>query len=437
MKEEIGKETFIDEGRSVIDFISQSPSAFHAVDNVAKTLISNDYQELRMGDEWALEPGGRYFVRYNASAIVAFNIPDNGAEDIAKFGYRMIASHSDSPTFRIKPSESYWCYGQKLRTETYGGAILYSWLDRPLGLAGRVVLRSGDPLHPSARLFDFERAVGVIPSVAIHFNRAVNEGASFNKQVDMQILASASASAVDLKSAIAQEMDIAPDEILDYDLYAYDTTPGCLAGFDESLIVCPKQDNLTMAYESVMALIDAAESDTAKMVMVMDNEEVGSGTKQGADSPIVADILRRICSKLGMVEEGFQRAVYNSFLVSADMAHAIHPNHPELSDTSCAPQLNMGPVIKYNAAQKYMTDADGASVFSEICRRAGVPCQVFANRSDMAGGSTLGNIMTSHLALRGVDVGNPMLGMHSSRETGGTKDAYYLRLALSEFLGGM
>lgn len=436
MREDSEKEAFVNEGRSVIDFISQSPSAFHAVDNISKILISNDYQELRMSEEWGVEPGNRYFVKYNGSAIAAFNVPDNGGEDIAKFGFRMIASHSDSPTFRVKPNASCWCNGHKLRTETYGGAILYSWLDRPLGLAGRVVLRSGDPVHPSARLFDFERPVGVIPSVAIHFNRAVNDGVALNRQVDMQILTgvSDSRSPVDLAQAIASEMDISPDDILDFDLYAYDTTPGCLAGFDNSLIVCPKQDNLTMAYESIMALTDTAESDTAKMVIVLDNEEVGSGTKQGADSHIIADILRRICSKMNLGEEGYQRAVYNSFLISADMAHAIHPNHPELSDAMCTPQLNQGPVIKYNANQKYMTDADGAAVFSEICRRAGVPFQAFANRSDMAGGSTLGNIMTSHLPLRGVDVGNPMLAMHSSRETGGTLDARYLRLALGEFL---
>lgn len=436
MKEESDKETFTNEGLSVIDFISQSPSAFHAVDNISKILVSSDYQELRMTDEWPLEPGGRYFVRYNGSAIVAFDIPDNGAEDIVKMGYRMIASHSDSPTLRVKPGATYWSNGLKVRTETYGGAILYSWLDRPLGLAGRVILRSGNPLRPSARLFDFERPIGVVPSLAIHFNRSVNDGVAFNKQVDMQILAGAAVEQkpVDLKAAIAAEMDIPADEVLDFDLYAYDTTPGCLAGFDDSLIVCPKQDNLTMAFESVMALTDTLDCDTAKMVIVLDNEEVGSGTKQGAASHLITDILRRICSKLGIDEEGFQRTVYNSFLVSADMAHATHPNHPELSDGMCSPQLNRGPVIKYNANQKYMTDADGAAVFCEICRQTGVPFQLFANRSDMAGGSTLGNIMTGHLPLRGADVGNPMLAMHSSRETGGTLDAYYLRLALREFL---
>lgn len=435
MEEEINKEDFTNEALAVIDFISQSPSAFHAVDNVSKMLMAEDFEELKMTEEWHLSPHGRYFVRYNSSAIVAFTLPENG-DEIARCGFRIIASHSDSPTLRVKPRAITISNGLRLRTETYGGAILYSWMDRPLGLAGRVLLRSGDPLHPLTRLFDFERPIGAVPSVAIHFNRSVNDGVAFNKQSDMQILAGSydTRSPFDLKKVMANEMDVSCDDILDYDLYAYDTTPGCLAGFDEKLIICPKQDNLTMAYESVKALTDTAECDTAKMVMIMDNEEVGSGTKQGAASSLASDIMRRICAKMGMGEEGYQLTTYNSFLVSADMAHAIHPNHPELSDSLCAPQLNGGPVIKYNASQKYMTDADGAAVFSEICQRAGVPCQIFANRSDMAGGSTLGNIMTSHLALRGVDVGNPMLAMHSSRETGGAVDTYYLRLALREFL---
>ena len=427
-----------DESTSVIDFIGDSPSAFHAVDNLRKMLVTNEFDELRMTDEWQIEPGGHYFVRYNGTAIIAFIVPDGGSEELAHSGFRMIASHSDSPTFRIKPNSAYWRGGSlKFITETYGGAILYSWLDRPLGLAGRVILRSGDTLWPTQRLFDFERPIGVIPSVAIHFNRGVNEGTAFNKQIDMQILACASSSdnfQFDIKEAIAKELDTNPDDILDYDLYAYDTTRGCLAGMDDSLVICPKQDNLTMAYESVKALCETSGSETAKMVIVFDNEEVGSGTKQGAGSTLVKDILQRICTKLGMDEEGFQRTVYNSFLVSADMAHAVHPNHPELSDPACCPCLNGGPVIKYNASQKYMTDADGAAVFSNICDEAGVPYQLFANRSDIAGGSTLGNIMTGHLPLRGVDVGNPMLGMHSSRETGGTLDALYLKVALAKFL---
>ncbi len=428
----------IDEAQSVVDFISQSPSSFHAVDNVAKLLIAGDYQELHMNDVWNVEPDGKYFVRYNGTAIIAFSIPSDGAESVIRDGFRMIASHSDSPTFRIKPNGANITAGLRLSTETYGGAILYSWLDRPLGLAGRVLLKSGDALRPEQRLVDFERPIGVIPSVAIHFNRGVNEGVSFNKQIDMQMLASSGNDGFSqgcLTEEIAKLLDVEEESVLDYDLYAYDTNPGCLVGIDESLVLCPKQDNLTMAYESIMALLDAAESDSAKMVLILDNEEVGSGTKQGADSQFPVDVFRRVCNKLGMDEEAFQRTVYNSFLVSADMAHAVHSNHPELSDPLNAPKLNGGPVIKYNANQKYMTDADGAAVFRAVCEQAGVPCQTFVNRSDMAGGSTLGNIMTSHLPLRGVDVGNPMLGMHSSRETGGTADALYLRLALREFLG--
>ncbi len=429
----------IGEALSVIDFVSQSPSSFHAVDNISRLLISGEFQELRMCDEWIVEPNGKYFVRYNGTAIIAFTIPNDGAEALIRDGFRMIASHSDSPTFRVKPSGVNMCAGLRLCTETYGGAILYSWLDRPLGLAGRVLLKSGDVLHPEQRCVDFERPIGVIPSVAIHFNRGINDGASFNKQVDMQILAGSgncgSLYRDCLTEEIAKSLDVEMSSVLDYDLYAYDTTPGCVAGLDDSLVVCPKQDNLTMAYESVMALLDADDGDAAKMVLVLDNEEVGSGTKQGADSQFPVDVFRRICSKLGMDEEAYQRTVYNSFLVSADMAHAVHPNHPELSDPLNSPKLNCGPVIKYNANQKYMTDADGAAVFRAVCEQAGVPCQTFVNRSDMAGGSTLGNIMTSHLPLRGVDVGNPMLGMHSSRETGGTADALYLRLALREFLG--
>lgn len=428
----------IEEAQSVIDFISQSPSSFHAVDNIARLLISGDYQELHMCEEWSLEPNGRYFVRYNGTAIIAFSIPSDGAEAVVRDGFRMIASHSDSPTFRVKPNGVNVSTGVRLSTETYGGAILYSWLDRPLGLAGRVLLKSGDSLRPEQRCVDFERPIGVIPSVAIHFNRGVNDGASFNKQIDMQILAGSGNGELHtgcLAAEIAKSLDVDVTNILDYDLYAYDTTPGCVAGLDNSLVLCPKQDNLTMAYESVMALLDNVDGDSAKMVLVLDNEEVGSGTKQGADSQFPVDVFRRICCKLGMDEEAYQRTVYNSFLVSADMAHAVHPNHPELSDPLNSPRLNGGPVIKYNANQKYMTDADGAAVFRAVCEQAGVPCQTFVNRSDMAGGSTLGNIMTSHLPLRGVDVGNPMLGMHSSRETGGTADALYLRLALREFLG--
>lgn len=427
------------ESLSMMSFIGNSPTSFHAIRQIGDELLQDGLSELKMGEAWDIEPGRGYFATYNSTSLVAFHM---GTGDLRKDGFRMVASHSDSPTFRLKPNGVSQANGQlaRLTTETYGGAILYSWMDRPLSLAGRVLLRNASaPMHPTERLFDFHRPVGVIPSVAIHFNRGVNEGARFNKQVDMQIVCGSTDGFGEdaLRGSIAAQLDVKPTDILDFDLYAYDTTPGQIAGFDATLVVCPKQDNLTMAYASLKAFQDAVaeEPTTSKMLIVLDNEEVGSGTKQGAASPLVKNVVARICSKLNLGVEDTQRAIYNSFLVSADMAHAVHPNHPELSDPNNLPTLNGGPVIKYNASQKYMTDADGAAVFQAACEIAGVPCQTFVNRSDMAGGSTLGNIMTGQLPLRGVDVGNPLLGMHSCRETGGVMDTLYMRKALTAFYG--
>lgn len=427
------KKVALSESQALIDFIGKCPTNHFVVENLRRMLINDGFAELNMRDEWTLTPSGKYFVTYNGTSIIAFK----GGDNLASKGFRMVASHSDSPTFRIKPDgSSVVCRSMlKLSTETYGGAILYSWLDRPISLAGRALVATSDPINPQPILIDFKKPIGVIPSVAIHFNRAVNDGAAFNKQTDMQILALASAQfgADGIPSTICSQIGIAESDLLDYDLYAYDPTPGCIAGLDDSLMICPKQDNLTMAYESYRAFIDAIDSSNPTMFIVLDNEEVGSGTKQGAASPLVKNVIERICSVMSFNAQDTQRTIYNSFLVSADMAHAVHPNHPELSDPANLPVLNGGPVIKYNASQKYMTDADGAAVFKTACQRAGVPCQTFVNRSDMAGGSTLGNIMTSQLPLRGVDVGNPLLGMHSSRETGGSLDPLYLRNALSEF----
>lgn len=435
------KRAAISESQDLIDFIDKCPTSHFVVDNFRQMLINDGFTELDMRDEWQIVRNGKYFVTYNGTSIIAFRgndtIGEHDNDSRSSLGFRMVASHSDSPTFRIKPcGSSVICRSMnRLSTETYGGAILYSWLDRPISLAGRALVATSDPLNPKSILVDFKKPIGVIPSVAIHFNRSINEGAAFNKQVDMQILTQASSllGAEDIPGAICSQIGIDRPDLLDYDLYAYDPTPGCIAGFDDSLMICPKQDNLTMAYESYRAFIDAIDSGNSMMFIVLDNEEVGSGTKQGAASPLVKNVIERYCYASNLSSQDVQRVIYNSFLVSADMAHAVHPNHPDLSDPANLPALNGGPVIKYNASQKYMTDADGAAVFKTACQRAGVPCQTFVNRSDMAGGSTLGNIMTSQLPLRGVDVGNPLLGMHSSRETGGSLDPLYLRKALREF----
>lgn len=427
--------------KGVLDFIAKNPSAFHAVDSMAQVLREKaGFKELEMSKAWELTPGGLYYVRYNGTALVAFGVGKN----LPETGYRMIASHSDAPTFRIKPQGIHTHVGNmaRLSTEPYGGALLYTWLDRPLSLAGRVIARNhADALHPTQYLVDFGRPVAIIPSVAIHFNRNVNEGASFNKQIDMQLLTDALTNdnpcGTDITSEVAKLAGVKEWDVLDYDLYAYVCGGGSEVGFDSSLITSPRLDNLAMAYCSCKAMLDWAsnrcDDDCNKMLIVMDNEEVGSGTKQGAAAPLVRDIVRRIADNIGLSESDFQRVVYNSFLVSADMAHALHPNHPELSDPLNAPKLNCGPAIKYNAQQKYMTDADGAAVFASICESAGVPFQRFVNRSDIAGGSTLGNIMTGHLPIRGVDVGNPMLGMHSCCETAGAKDIDFMTKAMSAF----
>ncbi len=435
MATDISKQEMIAEAEDLLEFINSSPTAYHATIRVVAKLLDAGFEELRMHAPWDLELGKGYFVCYNDSTVVAFVLN----RSILAEGFRIVASHTDFPTLRVKPCGQTSGAGStiKLRTETYGGALLYTWFDRPLGLAGRVMMRSSSPLHPETILFrsKYYEPVGVIPSVAIHFNRSVNDNFAVNKQVDMQLLVGSGDSLRQsdcIKELIARERDIDPADILDYDLYAYDANPGRIAGYNNSLIVAPRQDNLTMGYESLRAFL-SAEGETSRMFVAFDNEEVGSSTKQGADSQLLADILYRIAGNFGCGVQDSQRIIYNSFLVSADMAHAVHPNHPEYHDPSLAPCLNGGPVIKYNAAQKYMTDADGAAVFREVCDLAGVPCQSFANRSDLAGGSTLGNILTRHLPLRGVDVGNPLLAMHSVAETGGVADGLYMFRALREF----
>ncbi len=326
----------------------------------------------------------------------------------------------------------------KLNTETYGGAILHTWMDRPLSAAGRITLRSSNALHPTKRLFDFGRPIGIIPSLAIHMNRSINEQMSLNKQTDMPLLVQAldgsQLTPLTLKEAIAHELNIASNDILDFDLTLYDTERGTIAGLDNSLVLCPKLDDLSMVYAATTALCDSLNTNSNKMICIFDNEEVGSGTKQGAASPLLKNIIERISEKFGFSAEERQRLTYNSFLISADQAHALHPNTPNCHDPNLHPTLNGGPVIKIAANQKYMTDADSSAIFMQLCDQIGVPYQQFVNRSDIAGGSTLGNLLTSQIDIHGVDIGNPMIGMHSARETGGVKDQTYARQIFAHFL---
>lgn len=419
----------------LIEYLDKSPNNFFAIDALKNQLKEAGFQELKASDCWSLNTDGKYFVTKNDSSLFAI-IP--GTAPIAEAGFKLICAHSDSPSFRIKPNPEMLNEGiLKLNTEVYGGPILYTWFDRPLSLAGRVILKSDNPLHPTVRLVDFKRPVLIIPHLAIHMNRGVNEGNPLSKQKDMLPVMGIVNDTFEknnyLLGLIAAELHTTPENILDFDLTLYDTQKGNLVGINEEFISCGRIDDLGMVHAGMRALLDSAPCRQTKVLAVFDNEEVGSGTKQGAASPVLANILERVVNALGGNHEAFHRAIAHSFMISADMAHALHPNYPEKHDPTNHPKMGAGPVIKINANQKYLTDADSAAVFKTICELAGVPVQQFVNHSDMAGGSTLGNILTSQLELRGVDMGNPMWGMHSVRETAAVADHYYAIKAFTKF----
>lgn len=421
----------------LMQFLDNSPCNFYAVANVAEKLDAAGFCRLDSADQWNLKRGGKYYVTKNGSAIFAFCV---GTGD-AHAGYKIISAHSDSPGFRIKPNAAMVCDGGivKLNTEVYGGPILYTWFDRPLSIAGRVILRGDNPLHPRHELVNFRRPLLTIPHLAIHFNRNVNDGNKLSKQKDMlpviaQVNGSLEAGNFML-NIVAEELGVDVKDILDFDLTLYDVTPAMTVGYDNEFITSGRIDDLSMVHAAVTSLI--AECDTpsemTRIAAIFDNEETGSGTKQGAASPVLYNLLSRINNALGGDNESLLRAIANSFMVSADNAHGVHPNYAEKHDPTNHPVLGGGPVIKINANCKYMTDADSAAVFRAICEDAGVPFQYFVNHSDVAGGSTLGNILTSQIDLRGVDMGAAQWAMHSVRETASVVDHTYIIRAFTQF----
>ncbi len=422
--------------KELIDFIHNSPTAFHVVENVARELKKHGFKKLCLTESWDIKQGGKYYTTKNGSAIFAF---DTGKLPMDDTGIKMICAHSDSPGFKIKPNPEMTVDGKllKLNTEVYGGPILMSWLDRPLSIAGRVIVKSNNPLVPGHKLVSLRRPVVYIPNIAIHLNRSVNEGVELNKQKDMLPLIATVNETLEkdnfLKKLIAKDLQINPDKILDFDLFLYEYEKGCVMGVNNEFISSAKLDDLAMVHAGLKAIVNSGESKSARMLCVFDNEEVGSGTKQGAGSPVLKHIIDRISEKLGHTQEQKQRTIYNSFMISADMAHSIHPNQIEKHDPVLHPVLNGGPVIKIHANQKYTTDGDSGAVFETLCNIAGVPCQKFVNRSDMVGGSTLGNVSTGQIDIRSVDVGNPMLSMHSVREFGGVKDHTYMNKVFETF----
>ncbi|MCM1021057.1 MAG: M18 family aminopeptidase [Muribaculum sp.] len=418
-------------------FLDTSVCNFIAANSLVYSLRNNGFEQLDPAQKWNLKPNGRYFVVKNHTAVFAFVVGKGNADG----GFKIISAHSDSPGFRIKPNPEMISDGGiiKLNTEVYGGPILYTWFDRPLSIAGRVMLRGADPLHPIAKLVKFTHPILTIPHLAIHFNRAVNEGNKLSKQTDMLPVLGIAGKGEDtsdyLLKLIAKKMNVDVSDILATELSLYDTTGACRVGVHGELISSGRIDDLSMVHAALIALeTTASEPDNATRVMaIFDNEETGSGTKQGAASPVLANILERITMSLNGNHEDFLCAIANSFMISADNAHAFHPNYASKYDPTNHPVMGGGPVIKINANCKYMTDSDSAAVFRAICEKAGVPCQYFVNHSDVAGGSTLGNILTSQLDLRGVDMGAAVWAMHSVRETASCVDHIYTVRAFQTF----
>jgi len=409
--------------QELLHFLDRSPSSFHAIENMKQMLADAGLSRLYEGQPWTLEAGRGYYVTRNDSSLIAFWIPKKEF-----VGFQMMASHSDSPVFKIKANAEIQVDKKyvKLNVEKYGGMLCAPWLDRPLSVAGRIVVRTREGV--ATRLVNLDRDLLIIPNLAIHMNREVNDGYKFNAQKDMLPLLGCSEGDVKglFLKLVAEEAGVEPEDILDTDLFLYNRVKGTVLGLNREFISAGRLDDLQCAFASLKGFLAAHPGDSVAVHCVLDNEEVGSGTKQGAASTFLRDVLHRICRAMGKDEESYQMALASSFLVSADNAHSVHPNQPDKADPTNRPYMNGGIVIKYSANQKYTTDAVSGAVFKTVCERAGVPYQIFTNRSDMLGGSTLGNISNTQVALNTVDIGLPQLAMHSPYETAGAKDTAYL-----------
>lgn len=426
----------------LLDFLNASPVNFLAAKNICEQLDKAGYRRLDARlPIGKISAGDKLYVTKNDSSVYAFHI---GTKPMAEAGFHMICAHCDSPTFRIKPNAEMTCEGGivKLNTEVYGGPIMSTWFDRPLTLAGRVIVRGENAMSPLTMLTHVKRPLLQISNLAIHFNRQVNDGVKLSKQKDVLPILGIVSEELErgnlLMNVILEELGkqrpVKREDILDFDLYLADATPSCTFGVHNEFLSSGRLDDLSMCYAGLEALLASADNGAVtKVLAIFDNEETGSQTKQGAGSPFLASMLKRIAFAESGSEEAFYQAVERAFMVSADNAHAWHPNYGEKFDPTNHPVLGGGPVIKFNAAQKYASDASSAAVFAELCNKAGVPCQRFVNHSDVAGGSTLGNILASSIPLRGVDMGNGILAMHSCRETGSAIDHVYCVKAFTQF----
>ena len=413
-----------------LNFAEQSPTAFHAVANLKEDLIRAGFRELEERKPWLVDDGGKYFVVRNDSAIIAFSVPRSGFAS-----FRIAAAHGDSPAFKLKPRFEDLREGAYVRVnvEKYGGMIMSTWLDRPLSVAGRLVVRQGD--GAAVRLVNLDRDALLIPNMPIHFNREVNDGYKWNPQVDLMPLYGEGDAEGKLMRELAEGAGVKPEDVLAHDLFLYSRQPGSVWGAEDAFFSCGRIDDLECAWGCMTAFLRSEARDAVHVCAVFNNEEVGSLSRQGADSNFLYDTLTRLGYALGASDGEIRAAMADGFMVSADNAHAVHPNHPEKYDAQNRVYMNKGVVIKHNANQKYTTDAVSDAAFSLVCEKAGVPVQHFSNRSDLPGGSTLGNLSNSHVSMNTVDIGLAQLAMHSACETAGTRDLDYLLRAMEAFWG--
>ena len=417
-----------DYNKELMSFLDKSPTAFHAISSIKKKLIASGYSELAESEKWELTEGGKYFVTRNDSSIIAFRVPRFNFT-----GFMISAAHSDSPAFKVKENPEIIENGYvKLNVEGYGGMLMAPWLDRPLSVAGRIIVKNGNKLE--VRLVNVDRDLLLIPNVAIHMNRDANKGQTWNAQVDMlPVLGSADEAKGSFMRIIADAAGVSDSDIISHDLFVYARDKGKVWGGSDEYISSPHLDDLQCVYGCLEGFLGANNSSSVPVLAVFDNEETGSLTKQGADSTLLEDVLKRISLSCGKDEESYYRSVSSSFMVSADNAHALHPNHPEKADPVNRPAINKGIVIKFNAAQHYTTDAVSCAVYRDLCESNDIPVQVFTNRSDSRGGSTLGNVSNAHVSLNTVDIGLAQLAMHSCYETAGAKDTKHLIDAMTIF----
>ncbi|MBE6048490.1 MAG: M18 family aminopeptidase [Clostridium sp.] len=420
----------------LLDFINVSPTAYHATNTVKQYVEKRGFKKIKENEKWNLDKRGKYYVEKNNSAIIAFEV---GTGDIIENGFRIIGAHTDAPSFKIKPSAEMNVENKyvKLNTEVYGGPILSTWFDRPLSLAGRVVVKGKTALNPEVKLVDINKPLLIIPNIAIHMNRGVNDGYAFNAQKDTLPLLGFINEKFEkeeyLLTVLSENLNVDKKDILDFDLFLYEYEKGCLIGLEEELISSSRLDDLCMLFSALKGLTDSKENKATKVLIAIDNEEIGSLTAQGARSTFIKTTLERIALALGKNREEFFITLNNSSMISSDVAHAVHPNQGDKCDPTNRPILGGGPVIKIAASGSYSTDSFASAVFQSVCKQAEVPCQKFVNRSDMRGGTTIGPMSAADLGIPVMDIGTPLLAMHSVRELGSVDDNYYTTKAFTEF----